>query len=91
MNDNAVRLFHTARQLQRHPQPTLAQVLQADFAAMAVGDVAGNAQAQAITLLLPGEAEVRFEDLLQALFRHCLLYTSPSPRDQRGSRMPSSA
>ena len=23
--------------------------------------------------------------------RHCLLYTSPSPRDQRGSRMPSSA
>ena len=25
------------------------------------------------------------------VFRHCLLYTSPSPRDQRGSRMPSSA
>ena len=28
------------------------------------------------------------------LFSHpkdCLLYTSPSPRDQRGSRMPSSA
>jgi len=25
------------------------------------------------------------------LFLHCLLYTSPSPRDQRGSRMPSSA
>ena len=24
-------------------------------------------------------------------FRGCLLYTSPSPRDQRGSRMPSSA
>ena len=23
--------------------------------------------------------------------RRCLLYTSPSPRDQRGSRMPSSA
>ena len=23
--------------------------------------------------------------------RDCLLYTSPSPRDQRGSRMPSSA
>ena len=30
----------------------------------------------------------------QALSAHltaCLLYTSPSPRDQRGSRMPSSA
>ena len=24
-------------------------------------------------------------------YEHCLLYTSPSPRDQRGSRMPSSA
>ena len=27
----------------------------------------------------------------QALAKTCLLYTSPSPRDQRGSRMPSSA
>ena len=26
-----------------------------------------------------------------AMKRFCLLYTSPSPRDQRGSRMPSSA
>ena len=26
-----------------------------------------------------------------ALVQDCLLYTSPSPRDQRGSRMPSSA
>ena len=33
------------------------------------------------------------EDLAAALARlaPCLLYTSPSPRDQRGSRMPSSA
>ena len=27
----------------------------------------------------------------QGMLRGCLLYTSPSPRDQRGSRMPSSA
>ena len=27
----------------------------------------------------------------QPLVDNCLLYTSPSPRDQRGSRMPSSA
>ena len=27
----------------------------------------------------------------KGLFNPCLLYTSPSPRDQRGSRMPSSA
>ena len=26
-----------------------------------------------------------------AQYKNCLLYTSPSPRDQRGSRMPSSA
>ena len=26
-----------------------------------------------------------------AIYEGCLLYTSPSPRDQRGSRMPSSA
>ena len=25
------------------------------------------------------------------IYQGCLLYTSPSPRDQRGSRMPSSA
>ena len=30
-------------------------------------------------------------DGLRPLFLSCLLYTSPSPRDQRGSRMPSSA
>ena len=32
-------------------------------------------------------------DMLVRLYRpkSCLLYTSPSPRDQRGSRMPSSA
>ena len=31
------------------------------------------------------------EALHVALCDTCLLYTSPSPRDQRGSRMPSSA
>ena len=29
--------------------------------------------------------------ILAALFFFCLLYTSPSPRDKRQSRMPSSA
>ena len=31
------------------------------------------------------------EDVNINLSTNCLLYTSPSPRDQRGSRMPSSA
>ena len=30
-------------------------------------------------------------NLRLAFLKSCLLYTSPSPRDQRGSRMPSSA
>ena len=30
-------------------------------------------------------------DIAERLDLPCLLYTSPSPRDQRGSRMPSSA
>ena len=32
-----------------------------------------------------------FPSNIPAKFATCLLYTSPSPRDQRGSRMPSSA
>ena len=32
-----------------------------------------------------------FEAEVKTLVSNCLLYTSPSPRDQRGSRMPSSA
>ena len=31
------------------------------------------------------------DHMLSANLEGCLLYTSPSPRDQRGSRMPSSA
>ena len=46
------------------------------------------------------EAEEAFKTILawmgedpnrEGLLETCLLYTSPSPRDQRGSRMPSSA
>ena len=36
-------------------------------------------------------AEHRPKNIFDMLFAACLLYTSPSPRDQRGSRMPSSA
>ena len=37
------------------------------------------------------ESAVFVTDLVNKPFESCLLYTSPSPRDQRGSRMPSSA
>ena len=36
-------------------------------------------------------AQVVYVDVDCGLFSFCLLYTSPSPRDQRGSRMPSYA
>ena len=32
-----------------------------------------------------------YDEINDALFNNCLLYTSPSPRDMRRSRMPSSA
>ena len=35
--------------------------------------------------------ELEDRDLISTPDDNCLLYTSPSPRDQRGSRMPSSA
>ena len=41
----------------------------------------------ALTGLFPTEYGLYFTAVLMS----CLLYTSPSPRDQRGSRMPSSA
>ena len=37
-----------------------------------------------------GEIDTEGKPVFQG-FNGCLLYTSPSPRDQRGSRMPSSA
>ena len=40
---------------------------------------------------LHGDFSQTVEALIEALNMDCLLYTSPSPRDQRGSRMPSSA
>ena len=44
-------------------------------------------------LLHPGALRLlhMFQTLDSGQARTCLLYTSPSPRDQRGSRMPSSA
>ena len=43
------------------------------------------------TVAGPLDAVVRENNLARNLPVFCLLYTSPSPRDQRGSRMPSSA
>ena len=39
----------------------------------------------------PSGVDGRGRSVIDILHKSCLLYTSPSPRDQRGSRMPSSA
>ena len=44
-----------------------------------------------IQYLDKGNTEVRVATKVRLINQSCLLYTSPSPRDQRGSRMPSSA
>ena len=41
--------------------------------------------------LLERRSDEKRRARIPAQLRDCLLYTSPSPRDQRGSRMPSSA
>ena len=47
-----------------------------------------NFSAEEIKLII-GQAEKQ-QKIIDSM-NSCLLYTSPSPRDQRGSRMPSSA
>ena len=42
-------------------------------------------------IFLYGEIGVGKTTFIRYLINHCLLYTSPSPRDKRQSRMPSSA
>ena len=44
-----------------------------------------------VKILLPEELKKVDSGLRSIGLSSCLLYTSPSPRDQRGSRMPSSA
>ena len=43
------------------------------------------------TFIVLGGGYVLASYLVRRQIRRCLLYTSPGPRDQRGSRMPSSA
>ena len=57
-------------------------------------DVAGSMTALwriLVPISVPGIVSVGIYTFMIAWNEYCLLYTSPSPRDQRGSRMPSSA
>ena len=53
---------------------------------VAIYDVRHNAEDEPFVIM-----EYVSGPSLRSLLDTCLLYTSPSPRDQRGSRMPSSA
>ena len=46
-----------------------------------------------VTEAIQGELDkiAKFDDQINVINKYCLLYTSPSPRDPKTSRMPSSA
>ena len=58
-----------------------------DMVDAAIRELPGSEVVESARDSLQVQARVR----RAAPYTHCLLYTSPSPRDQRGSRMPSSA
>ena len=60
---------------------TMGPKMQAQMEEVAKQRVSGTAGGGMVTVEATGASEIV----------SCLLYTSPSPRDQRGSRMPSSA
>ena len=51
----------------------------------------GRTPAKAVYLISAGQFNFPLNNKEGSILKSCLLYTSPSPRDQRGSRMPSSA
>ena len=70
-------------------------LMEAKFADSNVSAAEGNAGMLANLVTKAEEKPAEFRDAAakanQISAISCLLYTSPSPRDQRGSRMPSSA
>ena len=57
----------------------------------AVAQALPNIRDNASVLMLTADVPLIKAATLTSMVEACLLYTSPSPRDQRGSRMPSSA
>ena len=73
---------------------TAQALAEAAAASMLSRDNATAAMGIALAEVGPGHARMTMTvraDMLNGHQTCCLLYTSPSPRDQRGSRMPSSA
>ena len=53
--------------------------------------ISGFAILTALATVSTASAQIQTSEIIEGDDGVCLLYTSPSPRDQRGSRMPSSA
>ena len=62
-----------------------------NFRAIKIGDVNESASVDGFIASDTREENTVKLNAENILLENCLLYTSPSPRDQRGSRMPSSA
>ena len=75
----------------------LVGVFPGDFLGFVVAVIVDDDNLEAVGwVVLGGNRSQAVADMLLLILgrddnRNCLLYTSPSPRDQRGSRMPSSA
>ena len=77
LNPGALIDGRDLKQMNIPPGPIFSKILNDVRAAQLDGQITDSAEAQQMA------ADIHAAD--------CLLYTSPSPRDQRGSRMPSSA
>ena len=75
-------LFQANCQGCHQPAKPLGDYVMTSFDKLVAGGEIGDAA------IVPGKPD---ESYLLDQITPCLLYTSPSPRDQRGSRMPSSA
>ena len=82
----------------RHPSATVDKLLNQDLTFEMYSDYAvcanGAMFRKDVKGFLPELMEKMYKERVvfkKRMLKACLLYTSPSPRDQRGSRMPSSA
>ena len=92
-----------AKYIQRSASPVkhteILELPDGDFTELAWTELPHKDTPKPIVVLLHGLAGCQYSHYVTSTFNAltqnncigCLLYTSPSPRDQRGSRMPSSA
>ena len=74
------------------PRPhSMKLALRLSLATLIVSSALGQIRPSAVMLRYPDVSAAHIAFRFDGDLWLCLLYTSPSPRDQRGSRMPSSA